>query len=326
MTAALVLPLSMMDSDIASDAPLRATETHVVEQRGIDTVLATERALGRDPRVQAYNNPGYDILSLPTDDGPSIRIEFKARLEGAEDFYVTHNEVITGMNTAPNYRLALVTISKTGAHDQVRYLSAPFSGVDFGDVAATGIRLNWTKLWHRGTEPFLAFKPLGSDSSLRPSIGCVRGRRACWLCDDRQPLSRSKKPGRDMPVWLRSSENQGGCGYRGGDYVAARYDRFPVPGSPPEAVLTLLLARDCLSRSKPARRPALPRLMLRPTSRFVARALSQRLAAACVPSAAVAARTRTNKGVLTDGSPMFCSSSVVSLSRRAPRFSAVLCS
>ena len=154
MTAALVLPLSMVDYDIASDAPLRASETQAVEQRGIEAVLATERALGRDPRVQAYDNPGYDILSLPTDDGPSIRIEVKARLEGAEDFYVTHNEVITGMNATPNYRLALVTISETGEQDQVRYLSAPFSGVEFGDVAATGIRLNWTKMWHTGTEPF----------------------------------------------------------------------------------------------------------------------------------------------------------------------------
>jgi Protein NO VEIN, C-terminal len=117
-------------------------------------VLATERALGRDPRVQAYNNPGYDILSLPTDDGPSIRIEVKARLEGAEDFYVTHNEVVTGLNAAPNYRLVLVTISKTGARDQVRYLSAPSSGADFGGIAATGIRLNWMKMWHASTEPF----------------------------------------------------------------------------------------------------------------------------------------------------------------------------
>ena len=154
-TAALVLPLSMVEADIPAGAPVHAKETEAVERRGVELVLATERALGREPREQAFNNPGYDVLSMPADDGPSIRIEVKARLEGAEDFYVTHNEVITGKNAAPHYRLALVSVSKAGpAHDQVRYLDAPFTGVEFGDLAATGIRANCTKMWNAGTAPF----------------------------------------------------------------------------------------------------------------------------------------------------------------------------
>jgi hypothetical protein len=94
-------------------------------------------------------------LSASADDSPSIRIEVKARLDGAEDFYVTHNEVITGKNATPHYRLALVSVSKTGpAHDQVRYLDAPFTGVKFGDLAATGIRASWTRMWNAGAAPF----------------------------------------------------------------------------------------------------------------------------------------------------------------------------
>jgi hypothetical protein len=155
MTAALVLPLSMVDNEIAADAPIHAKETKAVERRGVDLVLATERALGREPQEQAFNNPGYDILSIPLDGSASLRIEVKARIEGAEDFFVTHNEVITGKNAVPAYRLALVIVSKAGPErDQVRYVADPFAGVGFGDLAATGIRVGWAKTWTAGTAPF----------------------------------------------------------------------------------------------------------------------------------------------------------------------------
>lgn len=154
MTTALVLPVAMVESEIAADAPIRARETKAVERRGIELVLAVERALGREPQEQAFDNPGYDILSVPRDGGHSIRIEVKARIEGAEDFYVIHNEILTGKNAAPYYRLALVTVSPVGpAYDQVRYVAAPFTGVDFGDLAATGIRASWPKIWAAGTAP-----------------------------------------------------------------------------------------------------------------------------------------------------------------------------
>ncbi|MEJ2854898.1 MULTISPECIES: helicase-related protein [unclassified Saccharothrix] len=154
-TAALVVPLAMVENEIPRDAPIRAKETEEVERRGVEKVLATERALGRNPQEQAANNPGYDILSTPPDDGPSIRIEVKARLEGAADFYVTHNEVVTAQNAAPNYRLALVTVSRRGPeHDEVRYVSAPFKGVDFGSLAATGLRADWRRTWGAATAPF----------------------------------------------------------------------------------------------------------------------------------------------------------------------------
>lgn len=155
VTAALVLPLSMTEAEIPADAPIHARESKAVERRGVELVLAAERALGREPQEQAFTNPGYDILSFPTHGGPSIRIEVKARLEGAEDFYVTPNEIITGKNAAPHYRLALVTVSKAGPeHDQVRYVADPFASVDFGDLAATGIRVNWSRTWAAGRAPF----------------------------------------------------------------------------------------------------------------------------------------------------------------------------
>ncbi|MDQ3671579.1 MAG: DUF3883 domain-containing protein, partial [Actinomycetota bacterium] len=104
VTAALVLPLAAVEADIPEEAPLHAVETKEVERRGVERVLAAERELGRVPVEQAFNNPGFDVLSQREGDDP-IRIEVKARIAGAEDFFVTHNEVLTALNSAPRYRL-----------------------------------------------------------------------------------------------------------------------------------------------------------------------------------------------------------------------------
>lgn len=154
VTAALVLPLTAVQSQIAEDAPMHAIETKEVERRGVDLVLATERALGRNPVEQAFNNPGFDVLSQRDGEDP-IRIEVKARIDGAEDFFVTHNEVLTALNSAPRYRLALVRVDPRGSqHDEVRYLENPFGRFDAGDFDATGHRGKWATTWARGREPF----------------------------------------------------------------------------------------------------------------------------------------------------------------------------
>ena len=83
------------------------------------------------------------------------RIEVKARLAGAKDFFVTHNEVLTGKNAVPRYRLALVKVDPRGTqHDEVRYLDDPFAGVELGDFEATGHRGDWAKTWAKGSQPF----------------------------------------------------------------------------------------------------------------------------------------------------------------------------
>ena len=133
VTAALVLPLAAVRGRDPADAPMHAVETKDVERRGVERVLAAERALGRLPVEQAFNNPGFDILSQREGEDP-IRIEVKARIAGADDFFITHNEVLTALNTAPRYRLALVRVDPRGAeHDEVRYLENPFARFDPGD-------------------------------------------------------------------------------------------------------------------------------------------------------------------------------------------------
>ena len=154
MTAALVLPVSMVDGELPASAPIHAKETKEVERRGVDLVMATERGLGRTPVEQAFNNKGFDILSSDAG-GDTYRIEVKARLDGATDFFVTHNEVMVGKNAVPRYRLALVKVDPRGStHDEVHYLGNPFASTDLGDFDATGVRGDWNKMWNKGTEPF----------------------------------------------------------------------------------------------------------------------------------------------------------------------------
>jgi superfamily II DNA or RNA helicase len=156
VTSALVLPLAALEEaeETEAMAPLHAVETKEVERRGVDLVLATEPRLGREPEEQPFNNPGFDVLSHVPGDDP-LRIEVKARIAGAEDFFITHNEVMTAMNAAPRYRLAMVRVDPRGAaHDEVRYLEEPFAGYASGGFEATGIRGDWEKMWAKGRKPF----------------------------------------------------------------------------------------------------------------------------------------------------------------------------
>lgn len=154
VTAALVLPVGIVEGDLPADAPIHAKETKEVERRGVDLVMARERELGRSPVEQAFNNKGFDIRSTDAA-GDTYRIEVKARIEGATDFFVTHNEVMMGKNSAPRYRLALVKVDPRGPqHDEVRYLDDPFATTELGDFEATGIRGDWVKQWAKGKHPF----------------------------------------------------------------------------------------------------------------------------------------------------------------------------
>lgn len=151
---ALVIPASWVADTIPPDAPIHAKETKAVERRAVDAVLAAERRLGREPYEQAFNNKGFDILSIEPD-GHAVTIEVKGRIAGAEDFLITHNEVLTGKNAQPRYRLALVSVSPDGSgHDEIRYLADPFAGTELGSFAATGIRGDWPKNWAKGLPPF----------------------------------------------------------------------------------------------------------------------------------------------------------------------------
>ena len=129
-----------------------AIDTTVVERRAVDAVLAAESALGRRPTEMPRNNPGYDIASTDPA-GHTVFIEVKGRILGATDFHVTKTEVLTGKNTAPHHKLAMVTVHPDGAHfDELRYLANPFTDLDMS-FNQTYLGLAWEPLWNKGTPP-----------------------------------------------------------------------------------------------------------------------------------------------------------------------------
>ena len=85
-------------------------------------------------------------LERPAGEGPPRRggpdaDRVKARIAGADPSLVIHNEVLTALDSAPRYRLALLRVDPPGPeHDEVRYLENPFA--PFGHRAAFDLEAN----------------------------------------------------------------------------------------------------------------------------------------------------------------------------------------
>lgn len=152
---ALVMPSTPAPDLGAQSADAAARQA--VERRGVDAVLAAEVALGRVPEEQAHNNPGFDVLSRSAH-GPSIRLEVKSRIAGADTFTITRTEVLMALNSAPDHRLALVRVSELGAaNDELRYIGGAFDGVEpanLTDFNVVSQNLSWKDWWDRGVDPF----------------------------------------------------------------------------------------------------------------------------------------------------------------------------
>jgi superfamily II DNA or RNA helicase len=152
---ALVVPRGLLDKLLrrVPDPSLIARDSALAERRAVDAVMIAERLLGRIPEEMPHSNPGYDIRSRTTDDH-LVFIEVKGRIEGAEEFWVTRTEALTGKNAGTGFRLALVSIHPDDPeYDTIRYIVDPFRDVDFGDFAATGVIGNWIREWERGGKP-----------------------------------------------------------------------------------------------------------------------------------------------------------------------------
>lgn len=148
---ALVVPGRMLARDGDGDA-LRARDTEAVERRAVEAVLAAERALGRRPEEQPRNNPGYDVRSFDRA-GHVHYIEVKGRLEGADTFTVTSNEVAFAQTQGARHRLALVRVSTDGpGEDELRYVTDAFAHLE---PAATtrSYTEEWRDYWERGGAP-----------------------------------------------------------------------------------------------------------------------------------------------------------------------------
>ena len=153
--AALVVPIGLIHpKSIEGPVTNRPVSTEQVERRAVDAVLASEERLGRRTREMPHNNPGYDIRSTGKAADDIIFIEVKGRIEGADSFVVTQNELRFAANVPDTYLLAMVEVSTLGpAHDLVRYLRAPYGDGLRLPFDTTSTTLHWNRYWVRGTAP-----------------------------------------------------------------------------------------------------------------------------------------------------------------------------
>jgi SNF2 family DNA or RNA helicase len=152
---ALVVPAGLLASlgdPEAATVSRFARETRVVEERAVRAVLDEEARIGRQTEEMPHSNPGFDIRSIDTN-GHLLLIEVKGRIEGSTTVTVTRNEILTGLNTAERYLLALVEV-RTDGTCQVRYLRDPFAGksrqLHFAERSTT---FDWVKLWEVADVP-----------------------------------------------------------------------------------------------------------------------------------------------------------------------------
>ena len=76
---------------------------------------AAERRLGREPYEQAFNNKGFDILSIEPD-GHAVTIEVKGRIEGSDTFTITTNEITFAQTQLAHSTLVGMPLRREIAH------------------------------------------------------------------------------------------------------------------------------------------------------------------------------------------------------------------
>ena len=100
-----------------------------IELAAMKAVMDIEASLGFAPTDVSTQNKGYDIESkVPVElrdaDGATLRfIEVKGRAKGATSVTVTKNEILSALNQAEQFILALVEVD--GDHAYATYLKKP---------------------------------------------------------------------------------------------------------------------------------------------------------------------------------------------------------
>jgi len=125
-------------------------------------VLKEQAAAGRQPKMNPEHAQARADefvarmrrrLGEVDADGQLLLIEVKGRVEGSTTVTVTRNEILTGLNVADRYLLALVVV-RTDGTCQVRYLRDPFAGksrhLHFAERSTT---FDWDKLWETAETP-----------------------------------------------------------------------------------------------------------------------------------------------------------------------------
>ncbi|MGD0607825.1 MAG: DUF3883 domain-containing protein [Streptosporangiaceae bacterium] len=143
---ALIVPAGLLAS-----SPGAAHERSFIERAGLNAVITTERALGRDPVQLPPGHAGYHIESR-TAAGSLLFIQVKAGARGARTFTLTRTELGVGRSQAGQHILALAEVPPVGPPD-VRYARHAFSGIGDPPFDAATVSLPWDSWFDRGEAP-----------------------------------------------------------------------------------------------------------------------------------------------------------------------------
>ena len=152
--AALVVPIGLLrpPTGLAPDGFAEdALARQAIERLAMEAVLASERALGREPRDVSAAKVGYDIESRDPSSGHLHFIEVKGRIEGGDTITVTTNEMLVALNSGDRFVLAIVPVNAGGYATQPIYVRRPFDGAPAPESSSTNFPLD--KLVARGRVP-----------------------------------------------------------------------------------------------------------------------------------------------------------------------------
>ena len=114
---ALIIPIGLLQSEQTTQPTI---DRSVTEKIAMQAVMQAEIDLGNHPEDVSKQNRGYDIQSR--DEKGQLRfIEVKGRRADADTVTLTYNELITALNCAERFILALVEVEGETAR-QPRYL------------------------------------------------------------------------------------------------------------------------------------------------------------------------------------------------------------
>jgi hypothetical protein len=124
-------------------------ERDEIERLAMETVIAAEMRLGRQPKDVHKENRGYDVESRDPNEKCLYFIEVKGRVKDATTITVSKNEILTGLNKPDTYVLAIVSVGDDGP--TIRYVWEPFAKEPDFDV--TSVNYDLKKLLERSELP-----------------------------------------------------------------------------------------------------------------------------------------------------------------------------
>ena len=149
---ALIIPIGYLNQAKGKiiNASADAEERKKVELLAMQSVMNSERELGRIPKdVSATKGSGYDIESTDIN-GNLFFIEVKGRIDGASSITLTYNERQCAKNCPDQFRLA-ISIIKNGVASKPKYIS----NVNWGTpgFASESENYNLSKILVEGRSP-----------------------------------------------------------------------------------------------------------------------------------------------------------------------------